>query len=214
MGTGVKTTRRGLFGHAAGIYLAAGALTTGVGAVSLASLWEQRAKLLAEEARLDADYRAAEARYEACRPPLPPEAIVPVQLARATGWMTTTDAAGKRILVGYEQQWRRFSRMLLGTYWPGECARRADVMRDYESAVEALREKIVAGHAREANRISNEIWELEEHMLAVPAAGVRDLAMKTAIVRRHDGFTLSDTGATCASTLALLADIERLALSA
>jgi hypothetical protein len=104
--------------------------------------------------------------------------------------------------------------MLLGTYWPGECARRADVMRDYESAVEALREKIVAGHAREANRISNEIWELEEHMLAVPAAGVRDLAMKAAIVRRHDGFTLSDKDHPCVSTLALLADIERLALSA
>lgn len=170
MGAAIKTTRRGLFGHAAGVCLAAGALTTGIGAVSLASLWERRARLLAEEARLDAEYRAAEARYEACKPPLPPEAIVPAQLAKGQGWMTAFDADGNRILIGYERQWRRWSRLLIGGYWPAECARRADVMLEYESATDALRKQIVAEHSRAANRNSGELWELEEHMLAVPAA--------------------------------------------
>lgn len=215
----IRATRRGFFGLAAGAGLMVGTLAVSAAPITLSSLWARRNDLLAEYLRADAESDAAYKRYVGSVPPRPREAYVSGYfwaLSSGIEWFCERSSSGKLHYYGMAEQWTAVvaKREAKGDRVSAERARhRASVMQEYSEFDRRLRRESGLDEAdARLDRASAALDEVETAIIAIPAVSIRDLAIKVAVVRRQDQGDYEEYGSK--ASIALLADIERMALSA
>lgn len=190
------------------------AVPAGVATVTLAHLWEKHGELLAAWRKAEAEAEAAEKRCDAAMPSRPREMRPNGYFLPFANWFSEQCEDGKSRPYGTSRQWQDLAtkRWAKGDREVAqEAEKRAAAARAFEQECARLEHSTGYVEAcRAAVRASDALTAIEDQILAAPAAGCQDLAIKARVVRRIEGEDHEKYE--CSATIALLADIERFAL--
>ncbi|MDF2809312.1 MAG: hypothetical protein K0S56_343 [Microvirga sp.] len=153
--------------------------------------------------------------YADLKPIRPGEAYVPNGFMFSARWSEERQPDGRYRTVGTIAQWEGLAAKYRKRNWhelADKAQARADAVRRWESDLKRLRDEIGLDAAEETSITAYEaLCAIEDEILTTPATSLSDLAVKVAVVRRQDASNW--TGDDCNATIALINDIERLALA-